>query len=51
MSRKTKMNNITTPELLQQVNSKNIQLLKDFLSYLKAVQRSETTIHGMVSAK
>ena len=46
MSRKTKMNNITTPELLQQVNSKNIQLLKDFLSYLKAVQRSETTIHG-----
>ena len=46
MSRKTKMNNITTPELLQQVNPKNIQLLKDFLSYLKAVQRSETTIHG-----
>lgn len=46
MARKTKMNSITTPELLGQVNPKNRQLLTDFLDYLRAVQRSETTIHG-----
>lgn len=46
MSRKTKLNNITSPELLSQVNPKNIVLLKDFLNYLKSIQRSSTTIHG-----
>lgn len=46
MARKTKMNSITSPELLSQVNPKNKQLLQDFLDYLKAVQRSETTING-----
>lgn len=46
MARKTKMNSITSPELLAQVNPKNIELLKDFLDYLRSVQRSETTIHG-----
>lgn len=46
MSRKTKMNSITSPELLSQVNPKNKQLLADFLDYLRSVQRSETTIHG-----
>lgn len=46
MARKTKMNSITSPELLSQVNPKNTQLLQDFLDYLKAVQRSETTING-----
>lgn len=46
MARKTKMNSITSPELLTQVNPKNKQLLTDFLDYLRAVQRSETTING-----
>lgn len=46
MPRKTKMNNITSPELLSQVNPKNTELLKDFLDYLRSVQRSETTIAG-----
>lgn len=46
MARNTKMNSITSPELLQQVNPKNIQLLTDFLDYLRSVQRSETTIRG-----
>mgnify|MGYP002765605575 CR=1 FL=1 len=46
MARKTKMNSITTPELLSQVNNKNQELLRDFLDYLRAVQRSETTING-----
>lgn len=46
MARKTKMNSITSPELLAQVNPDNQQLLKDFLDYLRSIQRSETTIFG-----
>lgn len=46
MSRKTKMNSITSPELLSQVNPKNTQLLTDFMDYLRSVQRSNTTIYG-----
>lgn len=46
MARSTKMNFITSPELLRQVNPKNKQLLADFLDYLRSVQRSETTIAG-----
>lgn len=44
MGRKTKHNSITSPELLKQVNKKNLQLLDDFLDYLKSVQRSDGTI-------
>lgn len=46
MGRKTKMNSITSPELLAQVNPDNQELLKDFLDYLKSTQRSETTCAG-----
>lgn len=46
MARKTKMNSITSSELLAQVNFENRQLLTDFLDYLRSVQRSETTISG-----
>ena len=46
MGRKTKMNSITSPELLAQINPKNKQLLVDFMDYLRSTQRSETTIHG-----
>lgn len=46
LGRKTKMNLITSPELLAQVNPENIQLLEDFKDYLRSVQRSETTIAG-----
>lgn len=44
MLRKTKMNAITSEDLLKQVNPENKQLLDDFLDYLKSVRRSETTI-------
>ena len=44
MPRKTKMNSITTPELLKQVNSENKQLLDEFLNYLKSTGKSEGTI-------
>ena len=46
MGRKTKMNSITSPELLAQVNPENMELLRDFLDYLKSMQRSEGTCHG-----
>lgn len=46
MARKTRMNTITNPELLSQVNPQNAELLSDFLDYLRSVQRSETTISG-----
>lgn len=38
------MNSITSDELLAQVNPDNTALLRDFLSYLRSVQRSDTTI-------
>lgn len=44
MPRKTKHNSVVSPELLSKVNPKNIQLLNDFLTYLRSVQRSEQTI-------
>ncbi|MCD8207407.1 MAG: tyrosine-type recombinase/integrase [Bacteroidales bacterium] len=43
------MNNITSPELLSQVNPDNMQLLRDFKDYLHSIQRSETTIAGYES--
>ena len=46
MGRKTRMNSITSKELLDSINPENKQLLDDFLSYLRSVQRSETTIAG-----
>jgi len=49
LGRKTKKNNITSPELLAQVNPENTQLLKEFLDYLRSVDRSETTIDAYKS--
>jgi len=46
MPRKTKQNDITSPELLSQVNPENMRLKDDFISYLKSVQRSPKTIAG-----
>ena len=44
MGRKTKQNDLTSPEQLAQCNPENIRLLNDFLLYLRSIQRSETTI-------
>lgn len=46
MARKTRMNNLTSPELLAQVNPDNMRLKNDFLDYLRSVQRSPGTISG-----
>lgn len=44
MGRKTKQNSITTPELIEQINSDNKRLVKDYLTYLRSINRSDTTI-------
>lgn len=44
MPRKTKMNEITSPELIDQILPENKILLNDFMNYLRSIQRSETTI-------
>lgn len=49
MGRKTKMNKITSEELLKKVNPDNTELLSDFLDYLRSVQRSQTTIDAYES--
>lgn len=49
MGRKTKQNHITTPELIQQINPDNAQLVKDYLMYLRSINRSETTISAYKS--
>ena len=46
MARATRMNSITSPELLTQVNQKNTDLLKDFVEYLQSTQKSDGTIKG-----
>lgn len=44
MPRKTVQNDITSPELIKQVNADNQRLMNDYLAYLKSIQRSENTI-------
>ena len=46
MGRKTRLNSITSEDQLALVCSENMSLLSDFESYLRSVQRSETTIRG-----
>ena len=45
MARKTKMNLLTSEELIKQVNPENLRLKKDFLAYLQSLQRSPKTIY------
>lgn len=49
MSRKTRMNSITNPELISQINPQNTELLNDFVDYLRSVQKRETTINGYIN--
>lgn len=44
MGRSTVYNNITSEELLKQINPKNLRLKKDYMSYLDSIQRSIKTI-------
>ena len=45
MARTTKMNKLTSPELLAKVNQNNLDLRDEFLNYLRAIKRSEGTIY------
>ncbi len=44
MGRKTKQNRICSPELIAQINPKNIRLMNDFLDYLRSVGKAESTV-------
>lgn len=46
MARTTKMNKLTTPDLIAQVLPANKSLQKEFLEYLKGINRSSATIAG-----
>lgn len=49
MGRKTKQTKITSPEKIALVNPANLRLKKDFLAYMKSLQRSQGTIAGYES--
>lgn len=44
MARKTKQNNLTSPEEIAKINKENKRLISDFLLYLRSVQKAESTI-------
>lgn len=44
--RGTVYNPLVTDELLKQINPENMQLKKDFLSYLRSIDRAKTTIES-----
>ena len=45
MPRKTKMNSITSPELIKNISAENTRIREDYLSYLKSTQKSNGTIY------
>lgn len=49
MGRKTKMNNLTSPELIAQINTENIELLNEFKDYLETTGKSPMTIRGYIN--
>ena len=44
MGRGTVYNNITSPELVEQISQENKDLMDDFLEYLQSIDRAATTI-------
>lgn len=44
MGRKTQYNRITSPELIAQISKENMNLINDFLCYLKSIQKRPSTI-------
>ena len=49
MGRNTVYNNITSPELIEQISEENKYLTKEFLDYLKSVDRAKSTISQYTS--
>lgn len=52
MARATKYNKLTSPELLARVNPENLQLMEEFLAYLRSMRHSKgpSTDIGTTSA-
>lgn len=46
MARETKYNKLTSPELLARTNPENLQLMEEFLAYLRSMRHSKGTIAG-----
>jgi integrase len=44
MGRKTVYNEITSPEKISKINKKNMELVTDFLDYMKSIDRAPSTI-------
>lgn len=49
MGRKTKQNRICTPELISQINPKNVRLMNDFLEYLRSIGKADSTVMAYTS--
>lgn len=49
MGRKTRQNKITSPELIAQINPKNIRLMNDFLEYLRSIGKADSTVNAYTS--
>ena len=47
MGRKTRQNKITSPELIAQINPKNIRLMNDFLEYLRSIGKADSTVKAL----
>ena len=50
MGRKTRQNKITSPELIAQINPKNIRLMNDFLEYLRSIGKADSTVKAYTCA-
>jgi integrase len=49
MGRKTVYNNITSPEKLNKINPKNVELRQEWIEYLRSVDRSGETIEQYIN--
>lgn len=49
MGRKTVYNNITSPELISQISKENMELMNEFISYLKSIDKSPNTIDSYIN--
>lgn len=49
MPRKTVYNNLTSPELISQISKENKEIMNEFISYLKSVDKSPKTIESYIN--
>lgn len=49
MPRKTNRNNLTSPELISKISKENIELMNEFISYLRSIDKSKNTIDSYIN--